>query len=236
MLPMLLSAILMGCKPDYSNFAALSVEQKDKTVWKLHNNKEWGKPEHKPICQDILRHQGYDYGNAILWTHHAIQLAETQGWVDLKPLVQAIYDQPKDVHVYKMAFDYLRRVNQQPIDPDILQAVAVLENANAWRPRNARISNDQLNQTIQTLALAADQEAVMVYTIQVAIDNRVTKGGSDEGMQAATKVLTKLDQSQLNVWLDRFEQNVRPIYRDDLHELRERLAEFKESANASDKN
>jgi hypothetical protein len=48
-----------GLAEDYSGYAALPEIERDRIVWDLHEHDEWGLPEQKPICRDLLGTQGH---------------------------------------------------------------------------------------------------------------------------------------------------------------------------------
>ena len=90
----------------YTGFALLSEERKTSIIWHLSDRHQWGLARQKPICRDILEHQGYGNVNRTYWTCMAIDLTEKQGWTDLNPIVAAIYAQPKNIYVCQRALQY----------------------------------------------------------------------------------------------------------------------------------
>ena len=88
------ATVMAAVAANYTAFAAQSEVKKDKVIWDLHERREWGLPEQKPVCRDVLANQGYHFANAIAWTTDAIDLTEKQNWNDLNPLITKIYAAP----------------------------------------------------------------------------------------------------------------------------------------------
>jgi hypothetical protein len=170
---------------EYSDFAALSAENKDRLVWELHERHEWGLPEQKPICRDLLENQGYRFANAIAWTTDAVDLAEKQGWTDLKPLISKIYDAPWNIWLYERAFRYLRNQDGKPVSSNLVEDAETLRRA-GWH--NSTVTDDELAKAKERLSQNTDKEALLVYTLYVACWH-AGKGGTDRGRLAAVEIL-----------------------------------------------
>lgn len=173
---------------DYSEFAALSDAKKDKIVSELHDRDEWGLPEHKPICCDVLKNQGYPFLNAIAWTIAAIDLAQEQNWTDLDPFITRIYGSPRNIWVYERAFRYLRDRAGKPVSSNLVRDVESLRKAGFYR---STISDERLSKAKEALAQNPDREAVLVYVLGVAAWH-AGKGGTDRGRLAAVEILQQL--------------------------------------------
>jgi hypothetical protein len=174
---------------DYARFAALPEIEKDRIVWNLHEQHQWGLPEQEPVCRDLLATQGYSIANAIAWTCNAIDLAEKQGWKDLTPLISRIYERPKNTWVYERAFRYLRAQGGKPVSTNLIAAADTLEAAGRYR---TAVSDEQLSAVKERLLQEPDKEAVMVYTLKVA-GWHSGKGGTERGRKAAADILKRLD-------------------------------------------
>ncbi len=172
----------------YDHFANLSDEEKDRVVWQLHEDGTWGRPDQKPICRDLLEHQGYSSPNDTAWTTGAIDVAETRQWTDLKDLVTAISQRPKNIWILERAFRYLRRQEGKDIPASIETAVQTIAAAGQ---HESPVTDRQLAAAIAILEAAPDQDASAVYLLRIACWH-AGKGGSDRGRLAAVEVLRKL--------------------------------------------
>ena len=188
---------------DYSDFTGLSEEKKDRLVWELHERREWGLPEQKPICRDLLANQGYRFANAIAWTTDAIDLAEKQGWTDLKPLVAKIYEAPRNIWVYERAFRCLRNQEAKPVSSNVVEDAEALRRAGAYRPT---VTDKELDKVKERLTENSDKEAVLVFALGVA-GWHAGKGGTERGRLAAIEVLRQLPR-------DDVANRVRQLHRD----------------------
>lgn len=183
-----LATVIASVAADYSDFPALSDAQKDRIVWELHERHEWGLPDQKTICRDVLANQGYRFANATAWTTHAIDLTERKGWTDLNPLVSKIYEAPRNIWMYERAFQYLRRQSGNPVSSNLVEDAETLRQAG----RNpVTVTDQQLAQAKERLTKNQDSEAVLVYAIGVA-GWHAGKGGTDRGRQAAVEILRGL--------------------------------------------
>lgn len=188
---------------DYAGFASFPTEKKLKIVWDLHDHNAWGKPEQKPICRDLLENQSYRCSNSIAYTSSAIDLAEKEGWTDLKPLIVMIYKTPHDYWVLERAFRYLRGAEGKPDPVEVIHCSNILEAAGVHR---SKVTDEQLTVAARQLAQNSDREAVLVYTLKVA-GWPAGKGGSERGRLAAVEVLRSLPREEV---LNRLVQ----LYRD----------------------
>ena len=184
----LTASAIAAASADYSDFAALSEEKKDRLVWELHERHEWGSPDQKPICRDLLANQGYRFANAIAWTTDAIDLAEKQGWSDLNPLISKIYQSPRNIWLYERAFRHVRSQDGRPVSSNLVEEVETLRRAGYYR---STVTDEQLANAKQRLMQNSDKEAVLVYTLGVACWH-AGKGGTDRGRQAAVEILLGL--------------------------------------------
>ena len=193
----------LGAAVDYSDFARLSDAQKDRIIWHLHEDKKWGQSDQKSICRDILLTQCYYSANAAAWTIKAIDLAESQGWNDLTPLIDGIYQRPRDIWVYERAFRYLRKQQSKPIPSEIVAATKVLARSGNYKNT---VTDEEVRTSQKQLLGQADDEAVLVYAVNVA-GGYAGKGGSDRGRKAAADVLKSLNKDSVN-------RRVRQLYAD----------------------
>jgi hypothetical protein len=175
---------------DYTGYAALPEIDRDRIVWNLHEQHQWGLPQQKPICRDLLETQGYSFANQIAWTTDAIDLVQKQGWKDLSPLISKIYERPKNIWIYERAFRYLRSQEGKSISTNIVAAADILKDAGSYR---TAVSNEDLSAAKERLVQEADKDAVTVYTLMVA-GWHAGKGGTDRGRKAAADVLKGLDR------------------------------------------
>ena len=190
LLPSVLPSQGAALAKDYAGFAALPELDKDRIVWKLHDLHKWGLPEQKPVCRDLLANQGYSFANTIAWTTSAIDLAETQGWKDLSPLITKIYERPKNIWVYERAFRYLRAQGGKPVSTKLIAVAGSLEAAGHYR---SNVSDEQLSAAMDSLLQEPDKEAVMVYALKVACWH-AGKGGTERGRKAAADILKGLNR------------------------------------------
>jgi hypothetical protein len=175
---------------DYTGYAALPEIERDRIVWDLYEHHQWGLPDQKPVCRDLLETQGHSFANAIAWTCGAIDLAEKQGWKDLTPLISKIHERPKNIWVYERAFRYLRAQAGKPVSTNLIAAAETLRAAGSYR---SAVAEDQLSAAKERLVQDADKEAVMVYALGVAAEHS-GKGGTERGRKAAAEVLSGLDR------------------------------------------
>jgi hypothetical protein len=189
---------------DYAGYAALPEIERDRIVWNLHEYRQWGLPEQKPICRDLLETQGHSFANQIAWTTDAIDLAQKQGWKDLSPLIAKIYERPKNIWVYERAFRYLRSEEGKLISTNIVAAADILGAAGHYR---SAVSDEQLSAAKERLVREADKEAIMVYALNVA-GWHAGKGGTDRGRKAAADVLKGLDRETVTQRLRQLRQGM----------------------------
>jgi hypothetical protein len=154
-------------------------------------------------------HQGYSFGNSSRWTIDAIDLAEKQHWNEMLPLVEKVYERPKDIWRYERAFRYLRRNHAQwLISPKLVADFEILRRAGNYQ---SDVTSEQLSEAIACLKAAQDHEALLVYGINVACQG-IGKGGTMRGQSAACQVLQKIDRRMLTkrirqLYLDGSEMN-----------------------------
>ena len=188
----------------FADFAALPENEKDYVIGMLHGDvqtrlKEWGQPDQKPICRDVLLCQGYSFGNGVGWTMDAIDLVEKQGWHDLRPLIAHIYEHPKNTFNYERAFLYLRAQAGQPVPPNLAADSQTLCSSSEFRNT---VSDAQLLGIQQRLLKEADQEAVLVYCLHPCIYG--SKGSTDRGARVAIDILKQLDRAIVTRHLRQF--------------------------------
>jgi hypothetical protein len=210
-IPVLLAALYIPAwgAEDYANFAALPEKQKGKIVWDLFDKNQFGKPEHKPICRDLLATQGkYAYANATGFTSSAIALAEKQGWNDLRELVATIYRNPTSIWLYEASFHCLRAFSGKPVPSDIRAATDKLRLSGAYQ---STITEKELAAAQQRLLTEPDKEMVLVYALYAA-GWHPGKGGTERGRKAAADILKTLPQdrvrSRLKNLRDHFDKEV----------------------------
>lgn len=198
---------------DYSNFAALPDQQKGKIVWDLFDKNQFGKPEHKPICRDLLATQGkYANANAAGFTSSAIALAEKQGWKDLRELVAAIYKKPTSIWLYEASFRCLRTFAGKPVSPDIRAAADTLRLSGAYQ---STITEKELAAAQQRLLTEPDKEMVLVYALYAA-GWHAGKGGTERGRKAAADILKTLNQDRLRSRLRNLRDNFDEVNRSEI--------------------
>lgn len=177
-----------------SAFHALSDGEKERIVWDLFDKREFGKPEHKPICKELLATQGrFANANATGFTLRAIRLVEKQEWKDLRELVQRIYDRPDNIWLHEASFRCLRAFAGRPVPPDVVQNTQIIRNAGFWK---SEVTDKQLNLAKQKLAASPDHEAVLVYSITVAAWH-AGKGGTKRGRIVAAEVIKTIDKEKV---------------------------------------
>ena len=188
---------------DYSGFSRLPNITKDRIIWQLYEDKKWGRPEQKPICQDILATQASYSANAIAWTTGAIDLSESQKWTDSTPLILGIYRRPQNIWVYERAFQYLRKRQNRPIPADLVAAADTL----ARSGQNVNdVTDGQVKAAQDRLLKEPDKEAALVYLVNAA-GWHAGKGSTYRGRKAAAEVLRKMDQGMVD-------SRVRQLYSD----------------------
>jgi hypothetical protein len=179
---------------NYSDFHSLSDRQKEIIVWNLFDKKEFGKPEHKPICKELLATQGrFANANAISFTYAALDAVEKYKWQDLKGLVKNIYDHPDNIWLHEKSFQCLRGLQKKPVSSDIIENTRTLSKAGSYI---FAITDAQLNSAKRYLINAADHEAVLVYSITVA-GQHFGKGGTLRGCIAAAEVIKTIDKKMV---------------------------------------
>jgi len=176
----------------YSDFASLPDPEKNQLTWSLFHRNEFGKAEHKPICRELLATQGqFAHANAVSFTIRAIAVAEKHGWRDLAGHIRAIYDAPNSFWTYKAAFDYLRRLESQPVPEEVVAHYEILNKADWYR---STISDSELRAAKERLIVHPDHEAVLIYAIEAAC-SAGPKGGGRRGQRAAVEVIRSLDKT-----------------------------------------
>jgi hypothetical protein len=180
---------IAGLATDYSHFAELPEKEKDRIVWELHDQHQWGMAEQKPICRDVLANQGYRSANSIAWTTDAIDLAEKQGWNEMNPLIRKVYEAPRNIWVYERAFRYLRRQAGKAVPSVVVKDAETIEAAGFFR---SEVTDAQLTVAKNHLERYPDKEVVLVYAIKIACWH-AGKGGTERGRKAAAEVLRGLD-------------------------------------------
>lgn len=215
LLPLVRPGALLAA--DYTGYAALPEIERDRIVWDLHEHDQWGRPEQKPICRDLLETQGHSFANQIAWTCEAIDLTEKQGWKDLSPLISRIYERPKNIWVYERAFRYLRVQVNRPVSTNIVAAAQILELA-----AGPQVSEAQLSAAKTSLLGQTDKEAVLVYAIKVA-GWHPGKGATERGRKAACEVLDTLDRATVAQRLRQLAHNSSGAMRGDIEWIAKRL-------------
>jgi hypothetical protein len=179
---------------DYSDFPALPDLQKEKIVWDLFDKREFGKPEHKPICRELIASQGrFANANAVSFTCQALALAEAQGWKDLADVVQAVYEHPDSIYVHEESFRCLRSFAGKGVPPHIAADTQLLSKAGEWQ---SDVSEVELAAAKQRLVNEPDREAVLVYAVTVA-GWHSGKGGNERGRAAAAQVINAIDRKMV---------------------------------------
>ncbi len=174
----------------YADFPSLGEEQKDMVVWILHEDKEWGQPDQKVICRDLLANQGYSYANATAWTHDALDLAKTQDWKDSRPLILGIYEHPRNIWNYEATFLFLRNEAGRSVSTNLIADVQTVSMAGRYE---SKVTEAELSAAKKRLIADSDKEAVLVYCIYVAC-SFPGKGGTDRGRKGAIDILRNLDR------------------------------------------
>lgn len=176
---------------DYSNFHSLSENQKDKTIWDLFEQKEFGKLNQKPIFREILSTKGkICHANSISFTTTTIDVVEQNGWEDFDPLILEIYRHPPDVYLYKRAFLYFYKQRGMEIPNDLIEASKIMISSGYY---NNKVSEKELAYAKTVLLHQQDKELAFVYSLEIA--TTYTKGGSDRGRLAAVDVLREIDKN-----------------------------------------
>ena len=192
----------------FDNFAALPEKDKNRIVWELDDLNLWepghgfGLPNQKPICRDLLLNDGYssitNNPNAANWTVDAIDMAEKQGWTDLNPLIEKIYEKPRSIWLFERAFRYFRAQSGKPVSTNLLAAVETLGSGGQYlyseNGKKLIVSDEQLAAAKTILLQEPDKEAVLVYLLEIAGGNG-GKGASDRGRKAVADVLGSLDRA-----------------------------------------
>ena len=194
---------------NFDNFAE-AADDKDKNaiVWELDDlnlwepGHGWGLPNQKPICRDLLLNDGYssitNNPNAANWTVDAIDMAEKQGWTDLNPLIEKIYEKPRSIWLFERAFRYFRAQSGKPVSTNLLAAVETLGSGGQYlyseNGKKLIVSDEQLAAAKTILLQEPDKEAVLVYLLEIAGGNG-GKGASDRGRKAVADVLGSLDRA-----------------------------------------
>lgn len=180
-------------------FAKLPEAAKSKLVMELFDKGEFFQPARKEIVRDLLSTQSRYCGmNGPGFTMSAIALAQKEGWNEMIPLVEAIYQQPTSLHLFEAAFAYRRTVSGSPPPPEIMKAVETLVQAGWFR---TRVTDEELSEHTKVLKSHADKEAVLVAAIRGAGSSR-GKGGTERGLNALVEVLKNLDPAQVRPRLE----------------------------------
>ena len=197
----------------FDRFEKLSAKKKEKLVWDLHESQQFGKPEHKPICRDLLAAQGsYAHANGPAWTLECIDLAEKHEWTDLKPMIEAVYAHPRDAWLYERSFRYIRASAGKLAPDDFLQAVKTIETSAAYRSSSA---DAVVNDAKARLRREPDKELAMVYAFRLALSSP-GKGGADRARNAGVELLKALDPLRVRPRLRQFQKDFDPAYQPDL--------------------
>lgn len=206
---------------DFSDFGTLSIEKKGAILDDFYQFHLWGKPEHKPICEDLLKTQGarkFSGGEIFYgyWVPEALELIEKNSWFGFVPLVQQIYDRPKTLDLYKSAFIHLRRAKGQPVPDTLLSAFKAL--LTMRRDEN----KDTLTKVRETILNATDKEVRFVFSVVGAGHRSSGKGGyvNNEG---AVEILKTLDPEFVKPRMQHLLESLCPSDRDSLKKSVEAL-------------
>jgi len=210
--PLLLTGVLIAVSEaaDHGNFAQLPDPQKEKIVWDLVESREFGKPEHKPLCRELLATQGrFANANATSFTMAALDAAQKHGWRDLGELVKAIYERPRSIWLYERSFRCLRALSGKPIPAEVVAAAQTLHRG-GWR--ESPVSNKELESAKGELIRKGDEEITLVYALFVACQDS-GKGGTDRGRHAAAEVLRALPRRKVRATLGVFRESFDLLWR-----------------------
>lgn len=186
-----------------SSFARLSQEAKLKFLAELHENPQWvTSPDRKDICRFIIETTANPNGQGLPYILEAIDLTEAEGWSDLAPFIEQIFERPRTPGSMERAFLYVRARNGKPVSPSIKAEAKVLEEAGGYR---STVTDERLYTAKQALMQESDKEAVLVYALLTGMDSP-GKGGNNRGRFAAVDVLKALDRNIVEVRLRQLRQ------------------------------
>lgn len=195
---------------DYGDFAGLSDPQKSKIAWDLHEKREFGKPEHKPICRELIATQGkFANANATSFTISAFEAAQKHGWKDLDQLVKAVYEKPRNIWLYESSFRCLRALSGKPVPAEVVAAAQTLLKS-GWL--ESPVSDKELATAKDTLIRQDDKEITLVCALYVACQHS-GMGGTDRGRHAAAEVLKTLPRRKVRATLSVFRESFELLWR-----------------------
>jgi hypothetical protein len=201
---------------DYSNFSILSPERREKIAWDLHDKRQFGWPEHKPICLDLLIHQGrYGHANATSFTSAAIAAVEKYGWTDLAEPIRAIYEKPTDIWLWDSAVLYLRALAGKPVPRELREAADTVIRSGWYE---TTVTDRQLERAKRRLMREEDKELVLLYGLLVGLVPR-GKGGTDRHRLAAAEILKSLAPQYLQARLRAFRESFEGFSRSQLDDF-----------------
>ena len=198
----------------YEGFARLSTNKKARLLRHLFKNMEFGRPEHKPLCRDLLAARGaYAGADATAWTLACLDLAEKEGWTDLSPFIEAIYARPRSLATYEASFRCLRALSGRLVPDDFLAAVRTVEEDAAGDDRNAKA---RLATATDRLLRETDKELLTAYAFRLALWDGPTPG---RVRRLGAALLASLEQVRVRERLRRFQEDFDPARAPDLSRL-----------------
>ena len=210
-LALTLLAIPFAIAADYSRFHNLSAAEQGKIIWDLHESKEWGKPEQKPVVEAILATQMPGEANYMAWVDDAIAMTEKYDWKEFNPLITAIHDQPHSPYLNQRAFLSIRFSKGNSVPAEIVADAKVIGDAGFYQ---SSVMDDKLQGAVVRLIEQPDHEAVVTYLLTVVVQS--TKGGTDRGHLAAWSVLNVEPPDLVRRELDKGLKNYNDFYREEL--------------------
>ena len=195
---------------DYGSFAQLPDPEKEKIVWDLHDKREFGKPEHKPICRELIATQGkFTNANATSSTIGAFEAAQKHGWKDLDQLVKAVYEKPRNIWLYESSFRCLRALSGNPVPAKAVAAAQTLLKSGWYE---SPVSDKDLAIAKKELIGQEDKEVTLVCALYVVCQHS-GMGGTERGRDAAREVLSTLPRRRVRATLEVFRESFDPLWR-----------------------
>lgn len=212
MLALTILGVSLTMAADHSRFHDLSATDQGKIIWGLHENKEWDKPEQKPIVEVILATQMPGEANFISYVDDAIAMTEKYGWKEFYPLIQAIHDQPHCPYVNQRAFLSIRFAKGSFVPTEIVADAKVLGDAGYYQ---TTITDERLQGAVARLVEQPDHEALVTYLLTVVVEPS-GKGGTDRGHFAAWTVLNSEPPDLVKRELDKARRSYNQFYQEEL--------------------
>ncbi len=187
-----------------SNYETLPLYGKTKAIKNALRTGDFGRPQHKAMCRDLIASQGgYAGAEPTDAALQAIALAERQGWDDMIPGLDATVKNPRNVTLMERAYRACRKLSGNPVSGRLAAGANTMMQAGR---QGSRVTEAQLDEARGAFIEEKDRDAVLVYAMTVAATAE-PKAGSKRGRRAAAEFLRVIDRKKVASRLHRLMKN-----------------------------